>query len=68
MLGNLLISSVQVYCGIYVITQFHSAWRWLAAPMVLLALVFTGRGVAVAVQDLLRRGAAPSPSPSPSPE
>ncbi|MEU0436113.1 hypothetical protein ABZ153_31650 [Streptomyces sp. NPDC006290] len=60
-LGNLVSGMIQVWWVIYVITRFHGAWRWPAAAMGLLALVFAGRGVAVAVQDLLRRGAAPSP-------
>ncbi|MER7676367.1 hypothetical protein [Streptomyces sp. NPDC096934] len=61
MLGNLLLGAVQVYWVIVMLTQLHSGWRWFAAPVGLLSLVFAGRGVAVAARDLRRRGAEPPP-------
>lgn len=61
LLGNLVLCVVQVVFIIAVITQFRSAWRWLAVPVGLWAMVGDGRGVALAVQDLRRRGAVPAP-------
>ncbi|MFD9505029.1 hypothetical protein [Streptomyces sp. NPDC060035] len=61
LLGNLVLCVVQFVFVIAVITQFDSAWRWLVVPVGLWAMVADGRGVALAVQDLRRRGAAPVP-------
>ncbi|MFF8319556.1 hypothetical protein ACF06V_20575 [Streptomyces bobili] len=61
LLGNLALCAVHVGWLTATVTQFHSGWRWFAVPVGLLALLFDGRGVAVAVQDLRRRGAAPVP-------
>lgn len=57
-LGNLATCAAEVVFAVVVITQLHSAWRWLAVPVGFLGLVSAGRGVAVAVRDLRRRGAA----------
>jgi hypothetical protein len=40
--------------------MFHSPWRWLAVPVGLLTLVFIGRGVTVAAQDLHGRSVGPT--------
>ncbi|MFD6877880.1 MULTISPECIES: hypothetical protein [unclassified Streptomyces] len=61
LLGNLTLCAVQCVFVIAVITQFQSAWRWLAVPMGLWAMVCDGRGVALAVRDLRRRGGAQVP-------
>ncbi|MCY0954283.1 hypothetical protein [Streptomyces sp. H27-S2] len=61
LLGNLALCAAQLIFVIAVITHFHSAWRWLVIPLGLWAMVADGRGVALAVQDLRRRGAAPAP-------
>ncbi|MFG3398958.1 hypothetical protein [Streptomyces parvus] len=60
LLGNLTLCATQLTFAVFVITQFHSAWRWLFVPLALWAMVADGRGVALAVQDLRRRGAAPA--------
>ncbi|MET9735440.1 hypothetical protein ABZZ79_33860 [Streptomyces sp. NPDC006458] len=58
--GNLAGAGLQVWAYVYAITQFHTAWRWLAVPLGLMALLHAGRGVAVAAQELSRHGAQPS--------
>ncbi|MFD6913659.1 hypothetical protein ACFWB2_13885 [Streptomyces virginiae] len=61
LLGNLALCAAQLVFVVAVIMNFHSAWRWLVVPMGLWAMMADGRGVALAVQDLRRRGAAPAP-------
>ncbi|WP_327130059.1 hypothetical protein OG311_00435 [Streptomyces sp. NBC_01343] len=60
LLGNLGLCVAQFVFIVAVITHFHSPWRWLVIPIGLWALVCDGRGVALAVQDLRPRGAAPA--------
>lgn len=60
LLGNLALCAAQVVFVVAVITHFHTAWRWLAVPIGLWAMVGDGRGVALAVQDLRRRDVAPA--------
>ncbi|MFB7031309.1 MULTISPECIES: hypothetical protein [unclassified Streptomyces] len=61
LLGNLVLCTFQLVFVIAVITHFHSAWRWLAIPFGLWAMLADGRGAALAVQDLRRRDTAPAP-------
>ncbi|MEU9236118.1 hypothetical protein [Streptomyces subrutilus] len=61
LLGGLVLCVAQLIFVVAVITHFDSAWRWLVVPVGLWAMVADGRGAAVAVQDLRRRGAAPAP-------
>ncbi|MEU0984967.1 hypothetical protein ABZ488_37880 [Streptomyces griseus] len=61
LLGNLALWAAQLTFAIMVITHFDSAWRWLVIPLTLWATLADGRGVALAVQDLRRRDAAPAP-------
>lgn len=61
LLGNLGLCATQCVFVIVVLTHFDSAWRWLVVPLGLWALLADARGVALAVQDLRGRGAAPAP-------
>ncbi|MFD3675301.1 hypothetical protein [Streptomyces sp. NPDC058613] len=61
LLGNLVLCVLQIVFVVAVITQFQTVWRWLVVPMGLWGLLSDGRGVALAVQDLRRRAAAPVP-------
>ncbi|MFF4249525.1 hypothetical protein ACFYY2_34440 [Streptomyces sp. NPDC001822] len=54
-LGNLLVGGVVIF-GIIDGFRFHGLWRRVALTIWLLGLVFVGRGMVVAVQDLVRRG------------
>ncbi|MGW1775556.1 hypothetical protein [Streptomyces sp. NPDC002104] len=63
LLGNLALCAAQAVFVVAVLTHFHTAWRWLAVPFGLWAMVGDGRGAALAVRDLRRRGGAPAPAP-----
>ncbi|MFJ7271396.1 hypothetical protein ACIQV3_32955 [Streptomyces sp. NPDC099050] len=61
LLGNLVACAFQIVFVVAVITQFHSAWRWLVVPLGLWGMLGDGRGAALAVRDLRRREPAPAP-------
>ncbi|MFD4737762.1 hypothetical protein ACFWNQ_10345 [Streptomyces virginiae] len=61
LLGNLVLCVAQLVFVVAVIMNFHTVWRWLVVPLGLWAMLADGRGVALAVQDLRLRDAAPAP-------
>ncbi|MGW2839661.1 hypothetical protein ACWCWD_17870 [Streptomyces sp. NPDC001493] len=59
LLGNLALCALQVAWVIWVLISFHSAWRWLAVPLGLTALLAESRGAVLAVRDLRKHEHAP---------
>ncbi|MFE9851457.1 hypothetical protein ACFYPN_22070 [Streptomyces sp. NPDC005576] len=61
LLGNLVLCAFQAVWVIGVTTHFHTAWRWLAVPFGLRAILSDTRGAVLAARDLRQSGSAPVP-------